>query len=121
MRCGRSESNKVAEKRGRRREEGGGGGKEEEDVQQRYDSCSVQYLLCALVEEGKGRAFCMDKTALLHKHAEQLRVKEMMEERPLGCWAVLEEQLLIEEELGIVRPLGGGGKEGTKAHAREMK
>ena len=82
-------------------------------------SVTIQYLLCALVEEGKSCALCVDKTALLHKHTEELCVKKMAEERPLSCWAVLEEQLLVKEKFGIVRPLRGGGEEGPKTHAGE--
>ena len=58
----------------------------------------------------------MHEAPLLHKDTEQLRVKEVAEEGPLGNWNVLEEQMLVEEEGGIARALGGRGEEGAKTH-----
>lgn len=58
----------------------------------------------------------MDKTPLLHEHTEQLGIKEMAKEWPLGHRDVLEEQLLVKEERGIAGILGGSGEKGAETH-----
>ena len=58
----------------------------------------------------------MHEAPLLYKDTEQLRVKEVAEEWPLGNRNVLEEQLLVKEKGGIARALGGGREEGAKTH-----
>ena len=59
----------------------------------------------------------MDEAPLLHKDTEELRVKEMSEERSLGRWRVLQEPLLVKEEGGVTGPLGGCREQRTKTHS----
>ena len=77
---------------------------------------TVTDLLSTFVKEGERSALCMDEATLFHKDTEQLRVKEMTEEWPLCHWDVLEEQLLVKEEGGIARSLGGSREEGAETH-----